>query len=260
MRFVDLAMVKPPADWEKKVAKAKAALAGKIDDHSEVWRCCKGNLRDASNKKCFYCEMKDIRSDGTVDHYRPKSKYQWAAFRFGNFRFACTFCNSKRTDRLTGEKGGKGNEFPLHDETKRAKCEADEALEIPLLLDPCEAGDPDFLDFDKSGSAVPKFSEDEDCFNFARADKSIKLYHLNESELVEARAAHAITLLEKIIDAERALSRMQAGEGDAVKDYNSTVRDLKRAISPEAEMSVFSRRVVQGHRNKKLVDAVIASA
>jgi hypothetical protein len=88
MRFVDLAFVKRPEGFSDKAAAAEADGEGNIEKHSDVWRGCKLTLKHASHDKCYYCEMKDIRSDGTVDHYRPKSKYFWAAYNFCNFRFA----------------------------------------------------------------------------------------------------------------------------------------------------------------------------
>ena len=89
MRFIDLAFVQPPHDFSAKVAAAEADGEDNIANHSSVWRDCKATLKAASSNKCYYCEIKECRSDGDVDHYRPKSKYKWAAFRFDNFRFAC---------------------------------------------------------------------------------------------------------------------------------------------------------------------------
>ena len=106
MRFIDIAFIVPPEGFADKVIAAQEDDDENIDKHSHIWRECKTSLKHASYDKCYYCEMKDIRSDGTVDHYRPKSKYKWAAYRFDNFRFACTFCNSRRTDQKTGEVGG----------------------------------------------------------------------------------------------------------------------------------------------------------
>ena len=108
MRFIDIAFVRPPENFDQKAAEAQADGEENIGSHSDVWRDCKASLKQASFDKCYYCEMKDIRSDGAVDHYRPKSKYKWAAFHFDNFRFACTYCNSRRKDQKTGEIGGKG--------------------------------------------------------------------------------------------------------------------------------------------------------
>ena len=259
MRFVDIAYVEEPAGFVEKVSTAIAAGDDKIGDHSAVWRDCKENLKTASLQKCFYCEMKDIRSDGTVDHYRPKSKYKWAAYRLNNFRFACTFCNSRRTDKATGEVGGKGDDFPLLDEARRATCEEEEVNEFPLLLDPCKATDPSQIDFLTDGNAVPKYVNDDDVRK-QRAEKSIKSYHLNHSQLTEARKRLAIELNEKVATAERALPGCAEGNVIASEMFDSAVQDLQRAIKPQAELSVFARRVLQTQKNKMLVDEVLATA
>lgn len=258
MRFIDIAYVQEPEGFGEKVATAIAAGEAKINDHSIVWRDCKEGLKVVSHKKCYYCEMIDSRSDGTVDHYRPKSKYKWAAFRLNNFRFACTFCNSRRTDKETGNKGGKGDDFPLLNEEHRATCEAEEANEYPLLLDPCKAADPIQIDFHTDGNAVPKFSEEDDVRKL-RANCSIKAYHLNHSELTEARRRLAIELNEKISIAERALPSCAADNAAALELFDSAVQDLQRAIKPEAELSVFARRVLQTMKSNPLVDEVLAT-
>lgn len=259
MRFIDIAYVQEPEGFVARVAAAIAAGEANIGDHSVVWRDCKENLKSASHKKCFYCEMHDSRSDGTVDHYRPKSKYKWAAFRLNNFRFACTFCNSRRTDKATGEVGGKGDDFPLLDENSRATCEAEEVNEYPLLLDPCKAADPIQIDFHTDGSAVPKYTNEADVRK-KRAEKSIKSYHLNHSQLTEARRRLAIELSEKISTAQRALPNCTADNAAALELFENAVLDLQRAIKPEAELSVFARRVLQTQRNNPLVDEVLATA
>lgn len=259
MRFIDLAFIQGPNGFAEKVAAAIADGEENIGKHSDVWRECKANLKEASLQKCFYCEMKDIRSDGTVDHFRPKSKYHWAAFRLDNFRFACTFCNSRRTDPKTGEVGGKGTGFPLVDGCNRATCEAEEHAEVPVLLDPCDATDPDFLDFRSDGTTVPKITDEADLQRM-RALESIDAYHLNHSTLTEARRHLAVELGEKIVEAERAMLRYAEGDMSAKGQYTSAVCFLKRKINPNSELSVFAKRILQTQKNKPLVEGVLATA
>lgn len=259
MRFVDLAFVQEPEGFTDKVAAAVADGEENIGKHSDVWRDCKPNLKAASFHKCYYCEMIDSRSDGNVDHFRPKSKYQWAAFRLNNFRFACTFCNSRRTDPKTGEVSGKGKDFPLLEGCNRATCEAEEIMELPVLLDPCDAADPDLLDFRSDGVAVPKSDDDAD-IQRKRAEDSIEAYHLNYSSLTEARRHLAIELGEKIHEAEQAMARINAGDPTAKRTFTAAVRDLKRRIGPASQLSVFAKRILQTHKNKALVEGVLATA
>ena len=45
--------------------------------------------------KCAYCESHvKTTSHGSVDHYRPQSKYWWLAYCYDNFLFSCGICNS----------------------------------------------------------------------------------------------------------------------------------------------------------------------
>ena len=259
MRYIDIAFVLPPDGFAARVAVALADGEDKIGNHSAVWRDCKANLKQASFDKCYYCEMKNIRSDGTVDHYRPKSKYKWAAFSLDNFRFACTFCNSRRTDQKTGEIGGKGAGFPILEGCDRATCNEEICNEIPLLLDPCSAADPDAMDYRTDGVAVPA-SELEADPQWARAVTSIEAYHLNHSDLQEARRRAAIEIQEKLIEAETYMSRFSAGDITARQPYTSAVRDLKRRLDQRAELSAFSKRVLQAYKNKPFVEQILAAA
>jgi uncharacterized protein (TIGR02646 family) len=259
MRFIDIAFMVPPDNFGEVVAQAEADGEENIGNHSDVWRYCKESLKRASFDKCYYCEMKDIRSDGTVDHYRPKSKYKWAAFRIDNFRFACTFCNSRRTDRKTGEIGGKGADFPLFDGCERATCAAEICNELPLLLDPCNATDPDALDYRADGVAVPATSDDANPQKI-RAATSIEAYHLNHSDLQESRRRTAIEIREKISEAESMMTRFIEGDLAAKQAYTSAVRDLKRRLDQRAELSAFSRRLLQAYKNKPFVESILAAA
>lgn len=259
MRFVDLAFVGKPAGFDERALAAHNDGVDRIKEHSIIWRGCKDNLKAASHGKCFYCEVKEIRSDGAVDHYRPKSIYTWAAFRFSNFRFSCTFCNSLRTDKKTGETGGKGDEFPLLSGCVRATCESDECNELPALIDPCKASDPLEIDFSSDGRAIPKYSNSDDVRN-KRGGISIKTYHLNHSAFIEERSRHAVLLEEKITAACQAEQQGSDGDPASKAHLDDAIRFLHRAIQPQAQFSAFARRILQFHRNKPLVEAILASA
>ena len=259
MRFIDLAFIPPPSGFAEMKAMAEADGDANIASHSNVWRSCKATLKAASNDKCYYCEIKDDRSDGVVDHYRPKSHYKWAAFTFDNFRFACTYCNSRRTDPSTGEVGGKGADFPLLEGCSRASCLEEVYDEIPLLLDPCNAADPGAIDFLTNGAPEPR-SRDENDLQRKRAIVSIEAYHLHHTELVEARRKKAIEIQEKVGEAERALLRIQRNDHTAREPFCAACRDLARRIAPASELSAFSRRVLQSYRSKSFVEDILATA
>ncbi|MEQ9566880.1 MAG: hypothetical protein RLN85_13900, partial [Pseudomonadales bacterium] len=112
MRWIDQDKIQLPEGWLDKAAEAKRKVLDdgtKQEDLSDVWRCLKDALAALSDKRCWICEAPATRSDNAVDHFRPKNRvaeatkkhagYKWLAFEVSNFRYACTFCNSKRIDR-----------------------------------------------------------------------------------------------------------------------------------------------------------------
>src|SRR5208282_1073044 len=107
----------------------------------------KQTLKHAQHNKCAYCETRDVRSHGVVEHYRPKlgwrqarednlqnGPYFWLAYDWDNLLFACDMCN---------DAGHKQNLFPLADPAQRATAaNPDIRNERPLLINPYDA-DPD---------------------------------------------------------------------------------------------------------------------
>ena len=116
---------------------------GDPDDHSGIWRELKDRLGELLHDKCWFCETQIDRSDNAVDHFRPKKAvsgtanphagYRWLAFALENFRYSCTYCNSRRVDQIGGTAGGKANLFPLVNETKRVYTEGLVKDEAPAL-------------------------------------------------------------------------------------------------------------------------------
>tara|TARA_A100001391_G_scaffold174248_1_gene136600 strand:+ start:5933 stop:6700 length:768 start_codon:yes stop_codon:yes gene_type:complete len=252
--------LKLPDNWQARSHIALADGAERINDHSDIWRDLKPFLMEISHNKCFYCEMVQERSDGAVDHFRPKSKYPWSAFRHSNYRFACTFCNSVRTDRENGKTGGKGDNFPLVDEAQRATCLDTEQNENPILLDPCEPDEPGLIDFDQSGRPIPRYSEEVHAGRYRRANESIKFYHLGHSDLVDTRTILAVSIERKVKAAERLFPLTESGNVVIDNSFKEHVRTLANCISENAELSVFARRILAGHRHIEWVDSLLCSA
>src|SRR5579862_926047 len=110
MRYIDPMRLRLPDGWLARAAKAAAAVLGGADpdDHAAIWKELKNELAELFNDKCWYCEVSVPRSDNAVDHFRPKGRvsdaankhngYRWLAFEKSNYRYACTFCNSRRKD------------------------------------------------------------------------------------------------------------------------------------------------------------------
>ncbi|WP_081714535.1 hypothetical protein [Asticcacaulis sp. AC466] len=260
MRYINLDHLKLPEGWQVRADAAVADGPGKIDDHSDVWRDLKRPLKELSHNKCYYCEIIQERSDGAVDHFRPKSKYPWSAFSPSNYRFACTFCNSVRTDAQNGKSGGKGNTFPLLDETKRATCFDEEADESPILLDPGKPHEPGFIDFDETGGAIPTHSEEAHAGRYRRATESIRLYHLDHADLVDKRKTLAVSIKRKFAAADRLFPQTESGNADIDNSFSDHVRSLANCISEGAELSAFARRILAGHRDVLWVENLLRSA
>ena len=177
MRYVDLSDVEVelPDDWEDKVNTAKAYVQQKVQEaeteaiqqHKSQEECQLAIIRARKNainakstiwaeagkivgkvmsEKCWYCETKETRSDMPVDHFRPKNSvaeckghdgYWWLAFNWENYRYSCTYCNSRRVDVVT--EGGKQDHFPLLNPESRVFDETgDINAENPILIDPCD--------------------------------------------------------------------------------------------------------------------------
>jgi len=275
MRFIDIEKLEFPEGWKDRAEDATSDIESSedktkdINDRADLWRELKSNLGKLSFKKCWYCEAREVRSDKAVDHFRPKGNikdtdhqgYWWLAFDSNNYRYSCTFCNCLRTDQETGETKGKQDYFPLIDEIERAKTkEEDIDIERPELLDPTKPGDPGQLWFSEDGRAIPKYSKSEKPNAYKRAMTSIKLYHLDHTDLVKARKALAIKINTKIKDGKRYFKRLDESSEEVKHAFGGVVKDLIEMIKEDSEFSAFSRALLLGHRDIDWVDNVFQGA
>lgn len=203
--------------WRNMAQQAKAELLAAPDQQarkvilqklssSNVWREFYNLLPEALKKKCWYCETDEIRSDMPVDHFRPKNKvedaeshdgYWWLAFDWGNYRCACTFCNSRRVFEET--KGGKACRFPLENPEQRAFGPEDHqnlSNERPYFLDPFNPDDEKLLWFDNDGLPVPR--PDAGAGQKVKVENTIEIFHLHESRIVRARNKVRIEVEEQV--------------------------------------------------------------
>lgn len=272
MRYIDIDKIEIPDGWEEKAEKAlkdienlpAAERKKEIDRKSGLWAELKESLAKLSHYKCWYCETKNIRDDYEVDHFRPKNNiqnsdhhqgYWWLAFSWENYRYSCTFCNCRREDSESGVVKGKGDYFPLLDESNRCFSRSDDLTnESPLLLDPVKRGDPCLIIFRQDGNAHWKYSKEENEIAFRRAEKSIELYHLNEIRLVEARK-QLHRKIKKLID--------QGDEEFTDKNRITALRrifeELIDLIKEESEYSAAAEFFLKGYRdkNRDWVDMVL---
>ena len=154
MIYVHLDETKIDKKWLARADKALAKIE-QMDDGNKrskfinkcnaIWRALRDPLLEMSHGKCWYSEAPEAVSDWHVDHFRPKSLYQWLAFNWRNFRISGAIPNRS-----------KSNEFPLADDSPRA-CwtDRDYSRESGLLLDPTNPNDPDLMTFDEQGLPIP---------------------------------------------------------------------------------------------------------
>ena len=117
------------------VAHYKNRMGQKSSNLVNHWRDFRPELGARFNGKCGYCECAcDARSDnaGTLDHFRPRSKFPELTYEWTNWVFSCWPCNESKDDQWP-ETG---------------------------YIDPCSA-DPDdrpekYLDVNDQGRLLPK--------------------------------------------------------------------------------------------------------
>jgi uncharacterized protein (TIGR02646 family) len=182
---------------------ARIAVTGK--PMSKQFRSLWGakDVRDAlwtmQNKKCGYCERRrEVNRESDIDHFRPKAEvtfapghkgYWWLAYKWTNLLFSCRHCNQSY----------KLNHFPVPDETKRVRSEAEDVRsERAYLIDPCgDMDDPEscftyYVKELKLGSGRRQFlayiqARPDEAWNQQRAEKTIDVLQLNRKELREER-------------------------------------------------------------------------
>ena len=153
-------------------------------------------LRELFFNKCAYCESLLVGGELDVDHYRPKAGvagipdhcgYYWLAYVWDNLLASCIFCNRLRKEpatwqsRTRGETAGKGNQFPIADERKRAWSPSDDvSLEDAMIVNPTTDEPAEHIGFDPLGHAIPLTKKGE---------ASIEIFGLNARSLYTQRAA-----------------------------------------------------------------------
>jgi uncharacterized protein (TIGR02646 family) len=273
MRFVDLRKVelRITATWRTTAKGALGALdkltykdrSKTIDKFGDIWATLKPVLESAANKKCWYCESIQARSDKAVDHFRPKNRvagvrgsegYWWLSFEWSNYRYSCTYCNSRRV--IDESAGGKHDNFPIAADATRGEYDATtidlDRQERPLLLDPTRIRDVKLLSFDVTdGSAVPAVTEAADPVGYKRVVVSIELYHLNEEGLRIARLQKMLRIKDLVNTAEKLPSDDPT--------YENSLNEIASSIRPDAEHSAAARAMLKSLRGSALVQLIFDS-
>jgi uncharacterized protein (TIGR02646 family) len=282
VRHIDIEELLPhlPVDWEKRAKEALEEVrnappdkrSATVNKHARLWHELGNKLGLLSDNKCWYCESREIRSDNPVDHFRPKNRvdgcvghdgYWWLAFDWHNYRFSCTYCNSRRKDRIGGTTGGKHDAFPILDEAKRVYSETDPiSREDPELLDPTNRADPGCLWFEEDGRVVEKYNERQQPVLFRRACTSIELYHLNHVATKEVRKALFRKIRQLVDNGKVYFENWQAGNQAAQVGLDSVIGDLRELINKKTGFSAAARAMLLGLRDAEhpWIDGVITGA
>jgi uncharacterized protein (TIGR02646 family) len=184
----------------------------------KAYKGAKPTLRSLFNNKCGYCEIDYGGAPSDIEHFRPKGAieyehegaagkypegYYWLAADWTNLIYSCTHCNSREHHdhqeyaggAVTNYVSGKGNAFPLNDESKRLKpCDpvSEEEEAARLLLDPCRDEPRDHLEFHADGFVTAKLNNGEPS---PKGTTSIRVYGLSRVALRDRRRHTASTLL-----------------------------------------------------------------
>lgn len=252
----------------KGIAEArKAAITDGLNQKArqKIWRDLAPQLSALSKGKCWYSESRNPTADKDVDHFRPKNRvdeapdhegYWWRAFDWRNYRYSSQWCNQLRNDRINRTSGGKRDFFPLCVNSFRASKEGDDCdQEEPELLDPIDPDDWKLLTFRPNGEPTPNAAPNTT--EYARADKTILVYHLHCRELVNERRPIA-GQVERLVQELESL-RPKIKDLGFRKTYKNREKDLLRLIHRDSDYSAaalaFARAQVykteQGHQLKR---------
>ncbi|WP_336033135.1 hypothetical protein [Acinetobacter bereziniae] len=256
MRYVQCSKLSKPTGWGERARVATEAVRAGADpnNYSNIWRELKDGLASLLHDKCWYCESPVDRSDNAVDHFRPKNRvsdainehkgYKWLAFEPSNFRYACTFCNSRRLGGNTS--GGKADRFPLIDEASRVYIEGSIDQEFPMLLDPCELADWTLLGCHQENGLPCATSADT--ISRARAEVSIEVYHLDYEPTCKRRHAVAVQLMADMDEAKQ-LFEILTQNPSRRGDFMRVAERLKKTIDREAPFSGEMHFLMRGQRH-----------
>lgn len=218
--------------------------------------------------KCAYCESPYTNTQPVdIEHWRPKSEveltgdaqkrygYEWLAADWTNLLPSCIDCNRARyiavfESTATGTAAreilsGKGNQFPVVDETKRLRGPADPAdQEVPLLLDPCR-DDPDlYLRYREDGVVTAR--PDLGATERQRALASIRVFGLNRKPLVDRRHEHLLLLRHAFARVRALLNLRQTLAASVQADVKALLTDLIEAEIEQVRVAGQADRPYSG--------------
>jgi hypothetical protein len=213
--------------------------------------------------KCWYTECKNPGTDDDVDHYRPKnsiavqkgeqphSGYYWLAFVWRNYRLSCHRGNRLRKHPETNETGGKGDQFPLLDASKRLRIPTriqDELdKERPLLLDPVRPSHVAVLTFTARGLVAINPVFENNPVDRLRFEESRRCYHLDWPKFRDARV-ELYNLVERKVNRGNEIAPPK-GAVAVCPELDGIIFELRRLMDRDQLYSAAARAYVMAFRS-----------
>lgn len=269
MRYIDLSMCIasiPTIEKSKLLIKhhimTGATISQKkhmIKNGSTHWSAIKVYLEKASNRKCWYTESKNPGCRNDVEHFRPKGQvyehmilkhwYWFLTFNPLNYRLSSQFSNQLNHNSLLGKTGGKGDHFPLLDESKYAHRLSDTGREEPILLDPCNRYDTELLVFNPDGRPTIARRFEHDALAIERVKISNLLLNLDFPTFNEDRESLYNEIHEIVLEGDAALGNTAL--------IDSLTRRLVRKMDKNSAYSKAAECYVRCFRDRPWVEALI---
>jgi hypothetical protein len=227
VRYIDLDRILEHPDAAALVARGEEARQALLDEQDSarrmrliaaqrsIWVEFRTIFEQVYGTTCWYTESHNPGTDNDVDHYRPKGRifeaeghggYWWEALHWRNFRYS-----SHRANRLRGSSTnrtlGKGDHFPLLDESKRWRSPTEECYEEPKILDPTKPADPPMLTFDQDGlvALMPVHLDSLEAVERFEATRDI--LHLDAGEFVANRRSIFNKVLLHVLSGDRVIEQ-----------------------------------------------------
>jgi hypothetical protein len=213
-------------------------------------------LESMFGAKCAYCETEYAAGNPPdTEHYRPKNEieganstkitpgYYWLAAAWSNLLPTCVYCNRRRKHLY--EDGprytGKGIQFPLVDESKRATKPDEETEEEPLLLDPTIDEPSRHLSFGDEAVVSPAPTPTGKC---PRGDATIEILGLNRPKLVHSRQSHLHWIDAAIQRYHGAVENLQQNPGDQYTENqrDNALKELEQRAEDSAPYAEMARQ------------------
>lgn len=221
-----------------------------IDNNGPAkWSPLKNRFTAELGNKCWYTEAELVGASLAIDHYRPKCDYWFLAFNPYNYRVACPYANSPKYNEEHGCAGGKGDNFPLLDETKKARRPRTAKYEKPIILDPCNEDDCKLIAFQSDGRPVLNPAYVDDPVAKKRVEKSKLLLNLDHPHFNTKREQ----LYNEIKLDINTYENLPEGS-----DLRGPIRDrILSRISKTAPFSTAARHYVSTHRELDWVESIL---